>query len=38
MNADGARAMSLLTGVATAIVIVTLAILPFLTSQWVART
>lgn len=30
--------MSLLTGVATAIVIVTLAILRFLTSQWPVRT
>jgi integral membrane protein (TIGR01906 family) len=36
VNALGSRAMSLLTGLATAIVIVTLAILPFLTPQWVA--
>lgn len=36
MNALGGRATSLLTGLATAIVIVTLAILPFLTPQWVA--
>ena len=36
MNALGGRAISLLTGLATAIVIVTLAILPFLTTQWVA--
>ena len=36
MNALGNRATSLLTGLATAIVIVTLALLPFLTPQWVA--
>jgi Predicted membrane protein len=36
VNALGGRATSLLTGLATAIVIVTLAILPFLTPQWVA--
>jgi integral membrane protein (TIGR01906 family) len=36
VNAVGGRAMSLLTGLATAIVIVAVAILPFLTPQWVA--
>ncbi len=36
MNALGGRTVSLLTGLATAIVIVTLAVLPFLTPQWVA--
>ena len=36
MNAIGGRAASLLTGLATAIVIVAFAILPFLTLQWVA--
>ncbi|MBI3749288.1 MAG: DUF1461 domain-containing protein [Chloroflexi bacterium] len=36
MNALGARAASVLTGLATAIVIVALAILPFLTPQWVS--
>jgi Predicted membrane protein len=36
VNALGGRATSLLAGLATAIVIVTLAILPFLTPQWVA--
>jgi integral membrane protein (TIGR01906 family) len=36
VHALGNRATSLLTGLATAIVIVTLAILPFLTPQWVA--
>jgi integral membrane protein (TIGR01906 family) len=36
MNALGGRAISVLTGLATVIVIVTLAILPFLTPQWVA--
>ena len=36
MNAIGGRAASLLTGLATAIVIVAFAILPFLTPQWVA--
>ena len=35
MNALGGRAMSLLTGIATAVVIVALAILPFLTPQWI---
>ena len=36
MNALGGRAMSVITAVATGIVVVTLAILPFLTPQWVA--
>ena len=36
MNAIGARVASLLIGLATAIVIVALSILPFLTPQWVA--
>jgi integral membrane protein (TIGR01906 family) len=36
VNALGGRLASLLTGLATAIVIVALAILPFLTPQWVA--
>lgn len=36
MNALGACAASVLTGLATAIVIVALAILPFLTPQWVS--
>ncbi len=36
MNAFGGRAASLLIGLATAIVIVAIAILPFLTPQWVA--
>ena len=36
MNALGGRLASLFTGLATAIVIVALAILPFLTPQWVA--
>ena len=36
MNAIGGRVASLLTGLATAIVIVAFAILPFLTPQWVA--
>ena len=36
MNALAGRAAAALTGLATAIVIVTLAILPFLTPQWVA--
>ncbi len=36
MNALGGRATSLLTGLSTAIVIVALAVLPFLTPQWVA--
>ncbi|MGZ8514445.1 MAG: lipoprotein intramolecular transacylase Lit [Candidatus Limnocylindrales bacterium] len=36
MNALGERAMSVITGLATAIVVVALAILPFLTPQWVA--
>lgn len=36
MNALGGRASSVLIGLATAIVIVTIAILPFLTPQWVA--
>lgn len=36
MNAIGGRLASVLTGLATAIVIVALAILPFLTPQWVA--
>lgn len=36
MNAIGGRASSLLTGLATAVVIVTVAVLPFLTPQWVA--
>ncbi len=36
MNAIGGRVASILTGVATAIVIVAIAILPFLTPQWVA--
>lgn len=36
MNALGGRASSLLIGLATAIVIVTVAVLPFLTPQWVA--
>lgn len=36
MNALGGRASSLLIGLAVAVVIVTLAILPFLTPQWVA--
>ena len=36
MNAFGGRASSVLIGLATAIVIVTVAILPFLTPRWVA--
>jgi integral membrane protein (TIGR01906 family) len=36
VNAFGGRAASLLTGLASAIVIVAIAILPFLTPQWVA--
>ena len=36
MNAIGGKVASILTGIATAIVIVALAILPFLTPQWVA--
>jgi integral membrane protein (TIGR01906 family) len=36
VNAIGGRFASILTGLATAIVIVALAILPFLTPQWVA--
>lgn len=36
MNANGGRVASILTGLATAIVIVTVAIIPFLTPQWVA--
>ena len=36
MNAIGGRVASILTGLATGIVIVALAILPFLTPQWVA--
>ena len=36
MNALGGRASSVLIGLATAIVIVTVAILPFLTPRWVA--
>jgi integral membrane protein (TIGR01906 family) len=36
VNALGRRATSVLNGLATAIVIVTLAVLPFLTPQWVA--
>lgn len=36
MNAIGGTVASILTGVATAIVIVAIAILPFLTPQWVA--
>ena len=36
MNATGSRAASVLIGVATAIVIVTLTIVPFLSPQWVA--
>ena len=36
MNAPGGRAASVLVGLATAIVITALAILPFLTPQWVA--
>lgn len=36
MNALGGRAASILVGLATAIVIVTIAVLPFLTPQWVA--
>jgi integral membrane protein (TIGR01906 family) len=35
MNALGGRAMSLLTGLATAVLIVAIAILPFLTPQWI---
>lgn len=36
MNAFAGRAASVITGLATAIVVVTLAILPFLTPQWVS--
>ena len=36
MNAIGGKVASVLTGIATAIVIVAIAILPFLTPQWVA--
>ncbi len=36
MNALGGRAASLLSGLATAVVIVALAIVPFLTPQWVS--
>ena len=36
MNAIGGRVASILTGLATGIVIVAIAILPFLTPQWVA--
>jgi integral membrane protein (TIGR01906 family) len=36
VNALGARVASVLTGLATAIVIIALAILPFLTPQWVS--
>lgn len=36
MNALGGRASSLLIGLATVIVIVTVAVLPFLTPQWIA--
>ena len=36
MNALGGRVASVLTGLATAILIVTLAVLPFLTPQWVS--
>lgn len=36
MNAIGGKVASVLTGIATAIVIVTITILPFLTPQWVA--
>ncbi len=36
MNALGGRALSVLTGLATAVVIITLAVLPFLSPQWVS--
>ena len=36
MNAVGGKVASILTGIATAVVIVAIAMLPFLTPQWVA--